>query len=377
LTKNTVLVAVRDGELASAIRQSTEFANPGIRVLTAETGSEAHALLQRESVSLAVTILPVRTGFEYVAIASERFPAMPHIVASCTQPGELDDIAIGLMEMLEQHAEDAPIASLACLLLDALILQRRASGFLRAIPLLDAIRLIEADSCSVTLTLRQPETNAMAVLFFRGGRLLDAHTTESGGMEAVREALQWDNVHISISSGCRDVAARIDRYVSRLMEDVAEDALPAAAPVVRPPTLREILAAEVVDYEALMASVPASTENSGESTPMTPRKPGADRIQETMEFDLDALLQFTMAESGQSGAAPPISLPRLSASELLDMGFACFAQKDYAGAVRHWEEAERHDPGNRTLHYNLKLARARLAGESRPPAYSGQTGALG
>lgn len=369
MNKNTVLVVVRDSEVASAIHQSTEFTNPAIRVLTAETGSQAHAILQREPVSLAVTILPVRTGFEFVAIASERFPAMPHIVASCTQPGELDDMAAGLMELLENQAEDAPIASLARLLLDALILQRQASGFLRAIPLLDAIRLIEADCCTATLTLRQPQTDSMAVLFFRGGRLLDAHTTESGGMEAIREALQWDQVHISISSGCRDVAARIDRHVSRLMESLAERAMPAAARAVRPPRLREILAAEVVDYEALMAMAPPRAGQAREPAPTALRKSGADRLQETMEFDLDALLQFTVGESARPDTAPPISLPQLSASELLDAGFACFRKNDYAGAVRHWEDAKRLDPGNRTLHYNLKLAHGRLAGENRQPGY--------
>ncbi|MBL8178778.1 MAG: DUF4388 domain-containing protein [Bryobacterales bacterium] len=394
LTAYTILVLVRDAQVASAIRQSAEFANPALRVLTAETGSEALALVQGEPVSLAVTILPVKTGFEFVAIASERYPQMPHVAASCSQAGELDEIAIRLMDLLEHQEEEIQAERLAMGVVETLILQRVSSGFLRAISLLDTIRLLEGDSCTSTLTLRQPKTNAQAVLFFRSGRLLDAHTNNSGGADALREVLEWSDVHISISSGCREMEPRVNKPVSQLMAEwvtaSALAALPAPEPVAelpqyaaeaepeaKAPTLRELLASQEVEYEAeAEETTEAPLAKPGISMKAEPaRNAVAERLQETVEYDLDALRSFHVAET--RAAAEPVRKPapaepprpKLSGAELMEAGFACFRQKDYEGAVRYWEEARRTDPDNKTLTYNLKLAQGKMAGQPRPASF--------
>lgn len=388
---HTVLVLVRDAQVASAIRQSTEFANPSLRLLTAETGGEAHAILQRELVSLAITILPVRTGFEFVAIASERFPHMPHIAASCSQAGELDEVAIRLMDLLEHQDEEMQVDRLAVSLVETLILQRVSSGFLRSISLLDTIRLLEAESSTSTLTLRQPKTNAQGVLFFRNGRLLDAHTTMSGGVTAAKEVLEWTDVHISISSGCREIEPRINRPVSQLLSEwVAEAAkaslpeaevtmLPAAGEVppeepepiaatpVKQPTLRDLLAAQEIEF-AVAAEV---RETPAPETPMKPQAaPNAValRLMETVDYDLGASRQF-QAETAAVSPAPQPAPVRVNAAELIEEGFACYRQKDYEGAVRFWEQAKSAGPDNKTLNYNLKLAQAKLAAQGRPFAF--------
>ncbi|MBL8218338.1 MAG: DUF4388 domain-containing protein [Bryobacterales bacterium] len=415
LTTHTILVVVRDAQVASAIRQSTQFATPALRVLTAETGGEAHAILQQEPVSLAVTILPVRTGFEFVAIASERFPHMPHIAASCSQAGELDEVAIRLMDLLEHQEEEVRIERLAVSMVETLILQRVSSGFLRAISLLDTIRLLEAENCTSTLTLRQPKTNTQAVLFFRSGRLLDAHTSHSGGMAAAREVLEWRDIHISISSGCRDIEPRINKPVSQLLTewvaqaaqialpDEAVEPLPAVVDAIEPmpavveaveelpvaveaaalpteqaakqPTLRDLLASQEIEFDA--APEPEVQNPPVADSRPQPQNPLAQRLRETVDFDLGALRQFTVTEptapeaAAVAPAAPAQKAPprtRLNVAELIEEGFACFRQKDYAGAVRHWEQAQPADAGNKTLNYNLKLAHAKLAAE-RPSAF--------
>lgn len=405
LTTHTILVVVRDAQVAGAIRQSVEFANPAVHLRTAESGSEALAILQREPVSLAITILPVKTGFEFVAIASERFPGLPHVVASCPQADELDDVALRLMDLLEHHEDEMQVDRLAIALIENLILQRVTSGFLRSISLLDVVRRIESGCCTSTLSLRRPDTNAQAVLFFRSGRLLDAHTGEGGGVVAAREVLEWENVHISLSSGCREIEPRIDRTVSALMEEWLQEAArplpepepapvaveapeleplvlepapeppPVAAPPKRQPTLRELLASEEVDYALPSEDLPEATgkaspepepEPEPQAKPDPPRGSSFDRLSETVDYDPSGLRQLTLDNTVPAyPAAAPLPETRRSATELAEDGFVCFRLKDYAGAVDNWEAAKALDPGNKTLNYNLKLAHARLAGQAR------------
>ncbi|MBS1828592.1 MAG: hypothetical protein JST93_25025 [Acidobacteria bacterium] len=384
LTTHTILVVVRDPQVASAIRQSVEFANPAVHLCIAESGSDALATLQREPVSLAITILPVKTGFEFVAIASERFPALPHVVASCPQADELDDVALRLMDLLEHHEEEMYVDRLAVALVEQLILHRVTSGFLRSISLLDVVRRIESGCCTSTLSLRRPDTNAQAVLFFRGGRLLDVHTSDGGGVAAAREILEWGNVHISLSSGCRDIAPAIDKTVSALMEDWLHQAaqpapqpLPAPDPeplaiieplplppptvtVKRQPTMRELLASEEVDY----APPAEAAEEPAAPQPEPPQNPTAHRLSETVDYDPSALRQFTVNDAAVPVVHPPP--PARSAAELAEDGFVCFRLKDYAGAIRDWEASIAIDATNKNLNYNLKLAYARLAGNTRP-----------
>jgi len=326
---------------------------------------------------------------------------MPHIAASCSQAGELDEVAIRLMDLLEHQEEELQMERLAVSMVETLILQRVSSGFLRAISLLDTIRLLEAENCTSTLTLRQPKTNTQAVLFFRSGRLIDAHTSSSGGMAAAKEVLEWTDIHISISSGCRDIEPRINKPVSQLLAEWVAPAAQAVLPDVevmeqlpavveaveqlssmveaapqlvtlaaKQPSLRELLASQEIDFEA-------TPERKGQDSPFAeakpePQSPMAQRLRETVDYDLDALHQFRVAEpAAPKAAAAPAPQPptRLNVGELMEEGFACFRQKDYEGAVRHWEQAKSAGPDNKTLHYNLKLAHARLAGQERPSAF--------
>lgn len=388
LPTHTILVVVRDAQVASAIRQSVEFANPAVHLRIAESGSDALATLQREPVSLAITILPVKTGFEFVAIASERFPGLPHVVASCPQADELDDVALRLMDLLEHHEEELSVDRLAVALVEQLILQRVTSGFLRSISLLDVIRRVESGCCTSTLSLRRTDTNAQAVLFFRSGRLLDVHTSEGGGMAAAREVLEWGNLHISLSSGCREIAPHIDKTVTALMEEWLHQAahpapapapapeleaeplamveplplpVPPPPPVKRQPTMRELLASEEVEY------VPAAeAEAAEESAPEPQRSPSLSRLSETVDYDPSALRQLTLRNDAPFFQPPaPAPADDRSAAEHAEDGFICFRLKDYAGAIQNWEASRALDPSNKTLNYNLKLAHARLAGNTR------------
>ena len=52
---------------------------------------------------------------------------------------------------------------------------------------------------------------------------------------------------------------------------------------------------------------------------------------------------------------------RKTAASLVEEGLARYLEKDYAGALVHWEEAHKMDPDNKSLAVNLQVARKKVA----------------
>lgn len=392
----TVLLVVRDKSVAQSIRSSLELSGRPVRVVTAETGSEALAILARDSVRLVVTIVPVKMGFEFVAITSERYPWLPHVTCCCSQEEELPDLATRLASVLDIYEPGVLIDRLALQIVHKLILNRQSSGFLRAIPLIGTLELLEEDSTTAKVSLRCPASHDQAVLFFRGGEVLDAHSTNCGGASAVREVLQWKAVHISVSSGCGEIEPRIHQSVRSFIDETKSQPAakesapvsPVAPPVAAPPkqrTLREILASETTDFDAPAGwdshegkgQTSAVRESAVAAAVQTPIEDGfRARLLETVDFDIAGLERLALrtkpdpqpsqveAPTAQPAPVLPLPAPRSlkSATDLIESGFESFRKKDFAAAIELWTKALALDPDNRTLNYNLKLAQSKCKG---------------
>jgi hypothetical protein len=133
--------------------------------------------------------------------------------------------------------------------------------------------------------------------------------------------------------------------------------------------MREILASQELEYDLDPDWQSPPSAPALEPKPTMPYQPAHSRLLETVDYDPAGLDQLTApavehtAPTPFAASAPP---DRLSLPDLIDAGFASFRSKNYAAAIAQWEQASKLDPGNRTLHYNVKQAQAKLAAQDKP-----------
>jgi CheY-like chemotaxis protein len=170
------------------------------RLLAAENGAEALAVLQSNPVDVVVTDLkmPVLDGYALLAILAERYPSLPVIVLTAVaEPGMLVRAErLGALRILAK-----PIK--LSLLMEEIraAASRRPQGIVQGLAISGLLQLLSWERKTATLTLRFQEE--VGYLYVKEGELVHAACEQEEGLPAALRILGWDGAHVEFVSTCR------------------------------------------------------------------------------------------------------------------------------------------------------------------------------
>ena len=170
------------------------------RLLAAENGAEALAVLQSNPVDVVVTDLkmPVLDGYALLAILAERYPSLPVIVLTAVaEPGMLTRaVELGALRILAK-----PIK------LSLLMEEIRAAalvephGIVKGLGLSSLLQLLNWERKTATLTVHSRD--GVGYLYVKDGELIHAAREQAEGLPAAYRILGWDSARVEFISTCR------------------------------------------------------------------------------------------------------------------------------------------------------------------------------
>jgi CheY-like chemotaxis protein len=170
------------------------------RLLAAENGAEALAVLQSNPVDVVVTDLkmPVLDGYGLLAILSEKYPSLPVIVLTAVaEPGMLNRAAqLGALRILAK-----PIR--LSLLMEEIRTAAAVAphGIVQGLAVSGLLQLLNWERKTATLTVRS--SDAVGYLYVKDGELVHAACEQDEGMAAAYRILGWEGAHVEFVSACR------------------------------------------------------------------------------------------------------------------------------------------------------------------------------
>ncbi|MFN7943436.1 MAG: response regulator [Thermoanaerobaculia bacterium] len=214
----TLLVVDDEALFRKSVAHGLAQYEPSWRVLTAEDGLAARALLEKEAVDLVLTDLamPGSDGFELLAYLAVHRPWIPVLVMTAfgTDQTAKRLRALGFDGFLEKPLDFEALVARVCHLLDA-----GASGFVRGISLPTFLQILELDGKSTRLRVSTRGENG--VLYLVQGVLYDAETSALSGEAAATEIFGWTDVNIEMSELSKAPTRRIHASLRELLLDSA------------------------------------------------------------------------------------------------------------------------------------------------------------
>ncbi len=189
-----VLIVDDEKPFLLSVEQGLKSRLKKTKILTAQNGVEALAMLQLTPVDLLVTDLkmPVMDGFELLSNVSRDHTGMPVIVMTALGAPEVQE-KLGAIRCIEKPMDLATLSDTIQQALDS-----RASGFVQGITLPTFAQLMEMEKKSCTLEVRAEKQ--VGRLVFDGGRLVDVTCGDLDGEEAAYEVLAWGEVSIEMEA---------------------------------------------------------------------------------------------------------------------------------------------------------------------------------
>jgi len=187
------------------------------RLLSAQNGVEALAVLQANPVDVVVTDLkmPVLDGYGLLMILGAKYPSLPVIVLTAVaEPGMLNRaVELGALRVLAK-----PIR-LSLLMEEVRAAAARAPhGIVQGLGLPSLLQLLSWERKTATLTVFSPE--GVGYLYVNDGQLIHAACAQEEGLDAAYRILGWEAARVEFVSTCR-VEPSIDLPVPELLMNVA------------------------------------------------------------------------------------------------------------------------------------------------------------
>jgi CheY-like chemotaxis protein len=212
----TLLIADDERLFTQSLAEGLLALDPSLTVLTAENGLVAKNHLEAHSVDLVLTDLkmPLMDGFELLAYLSRNRPEMPVIVMTAFGTPEIGERlgSLGVGEFVEKPVDFNALSTRIASILDP-----KASGFVRGIPLPSFLQIIEIERKTCTLRITAGERTGH--LHFVTGTLTDAQTGSLQGELAAIELVRWENVSIEILGTAPHPERRIRATLSHILLD--------------------------------------------------------------------------------------------------------------------------------------------------------------
>lgn len=211
------LLVVEDDRATLSLYRAGLKGLQSFKILTAENGGQALAMLRLEPVHVLVTDLnmPVMDGFNLIAKVSRFYPQVPVIVMTGLDESQHlnTPLQLGAIRILTKPPR-------LTLLMDAIRAAARLepAGVIRGIGLNSILQLLNWEKKSCTLTVKSEA--GMGLLYLRLGEVVHAAYHADEGLAAVYEILGWDKPDIEFVETCR-VEPTMDLPLTELLMNAA------------------------------------------------------------------------------------------------------------------------------------------------------------
>jgi DNA-binding response OmpR family regulator len=211
------LLVVEDDRATLSLYRAGLKGLQGFKILMAQDGAQAMALLRQEPVHVLVTDLnmPVMDGFNLITKASRFYPQVPVIVMTGLDESQHlnTPLQLGAIQILTKPPR-------LTLLMDAIraAAQFEPAGQVRGIGLNSLLQLLNWEQKSCTLTVNSEA--GMGLLYLKHGEVFHAAFRDQEGLPAAYEILTWDRPDIEFVDTCR-VERTIDLPLTEILMNAA------------------------------------------------------------------------------------------------------------------------------------------------------------
>lgn len=211
------LLVVEDDRATLSLYRAGLKGLQGFKIIMAENGGQALAMLRNEPVHVLVTDLnmPVMDGFNLIAKVSRFYPQVPIIVMTGLDESQHlnTPLQLGAIRILTKPPR-------LTLLMDAVraAAQFEPAGMVRGIGLNSILQLLNWEKKSCTLTVKSEA--GMGLLYLKAGEVVHAAYRADEGLPAAYEILCWDKPDIEFVETCR-VEQTIDLPLTELLMNAA------------------------------------------------------------------------------------------------------------------------------------------------------------
>ena len=187
------------------------------RLLSAENGMEALALLEEQPVDVVVTDLnmPLLDGYGLIAVLAQRYPSVPIIVITSVADASLQDqaLALGALRVI-------PKPPRLSMLMEAIraAAQVTSPGLVRGLGLASLLQLLNWERRTATLTVRG--RHGTGYLYVKDGDLVHAAHGKEAGLVAAYQLLTWDDIQVEFVFKCK-IRPTIDLPLTEILMNLA------------------------------------------------------------------------------------------------------------------------------------------------------------
>lgn len=216
-TQAKTLLVVEDDRATLSLYRAGLKGLQGFRILMAQDGAQALAILRQERVHVLVTDLnmPVLDGFNLITKVSRQYPQVPILVMTGLDESQHlnTPLQLGAIRILSKPPR-------LSLLMDEIraAAQFEPSGQIRGIGLNSILQLLQWEQKSCTLTVRSEA--GMGLLYLRKGEVVHAACRDQEGLPAAYQILGWERPDIEFVETCR-VDPTIDLPLTELLMNAA------------------------------------------------------------------------------------------------------------------------------------------------------------
>jgi len=187
------------------------------RLLSAENGQEALAVLQDQTVDVVVTDLnmPVLDGYGLIAVLAQRYPSLPIIVITSVSDPLLQHQAmvLGALRVIPKPPK-------LSMLMEAIraAASREPQGLVRGLGLGSILQLLNWERRTATLTVRGAQGTGH--LYVKEGDLIHAALGREQGLMAAYQMLAWEEPQVEFVGTCK-VRPSIDLPLPEILMNLA------------------------------------------------------------------------------------------------------------------------------------------------------------
>ena len=212
--QKTVLIVDDEKLFLRSLSSGLEPYADTFRVVTAENGKDAVAVLASTEVDLLITDIkmPEMGGFQLLAYVLRQCPRVPVVMMTAFGSPEIERMVTD-MQICQYVEKPIDLAALADLILTEL--QAAGQGHLRGFTISTFLQTVAMDQMTCTLTIKSGQQ--VGRVFFREGQILDATTATASGDDAMLDLLAWPEPDIEVVGGCRARKRRVTRSLSDLL----------------------------------------------------------------------------------------------------------------------------------------------------------------
>ncbi len=199
MDKRNVILVDDDMTFLKNMKEGLEYSIKNIKVLTHTNAEDAWKSLGENDVSLVITDqqLPGMSGIELVNLVDKKYPAIPIILITAYGTPKLKEHAqdIGAIKFFNKPID---LKEMIKEVDKGLELVGAEVTSIRKISLATVLELIGMEKMTVSITVKDKETNKSGRIWFKKGNVIDAEIDNLEGIEAIFKMLSFADVDIVV-----------------------------------------------------------------------------------------------------------------------------------------------------------------------------------